>query len=190
MAKMIRFGTVALAMVVFGMTAAVVAQDQETKPAPNAIAAPQKQAQIPLKLQLVLSRHQGDRKISSVPFVLWLTTNEPRTSLRMMARLSEMPGGGSAWRDVGTNIDCNATTGNENGVYKFNVTVNDTSVVSIDGQRTGFSVPSAVSQPILRTFISTFNILLRDGQTAQYTSATDSVSGEVLKIDATLNVLK
>jgi hypothetical protein len=44
--------------------------------------------------------------------------------------------------------------------------------------------------PVLRSFTSNFTILLRDGQTAQYTTATDQVSGEVLKIDATLNVLK
>ena len=33
-------------------------------------------------------------------------------------------------------------------------------------------------------------MLLRDGQTMQYASATDSVTGEVVKIDVTLNVLK
>jgi hypothetical protein len=33
-------------------------------------------------------------------------------------------------------------------------------------------------------------MVLRDGQTAQSTSATDPISGEVLKIDVTLNVVK
>ena len=46
------------------------------------------------------------------------------------------------------------------------------------------------SVPAFRSFTSNFNILMRDNQTAQYTTATDQVSGEVLKIDATLNVLK
>jgi len=43
---------------------------------------------------------------------------------------------------------------------------------------------------MLRSFNSSFQVLLRDGQTNQYTSATDPVTGEVTKIDVTLNVLK
>jgi hypothetical protein len=44
--------------------------------------------------------------------------------------------------------------------------------------------------PAFRNFTSNFSILLKDGQTAQYASATDPVSGETLKVDATINVLK
>ena len=44
--------------------------------------------------------------------------------------------------------------------------------------------------PAFRNFTSNFNILLKDGQTAQYASATDPVSGETLKVDVTINVLK
>jgi hypothetical protein len=32
--------------------------------------------------------------------------------------------------------------------------------------------------------------VLRDGQSGQFTSAVDPISGEVLKIDVTLNVIK
>jgi hypothetical protein len=44
--------------------------------------------------------------------------------------------------------------------------------------------------PSVRKFQSTFNLLLKDGQTATHTAATDPVSGEVLRIDVTLTVLK
>jgi hypothetical protein len=44
--------------------------------------------------------------------------------------------------------------------------------------------------PMFRSFNSSFQALLRDGQTTQYVSATDPVSGEVMKIDVTLNLLK
>ena len=40
--------------------------------------------------------------------------------------------------------------------------------------------------PAFRSFTSTFNVLLKDGQTAQHTAATDPVSGEVLRVDVTL----
>jgi hypothetical protein len=42
----------------------------------------------------------------------------------------------------------------------------------------------------LRNFNSSFTLLLRDGQTAQVSSATDPISGEVLKVVVTLNVVK
>ncbi len=44
--------------------------------------------------------------------------------------------------------------------------------------------------PAFRNFTSNFSILLKDGQTAQYASATDPVSGETLRVDVTVNVLK
>ena len=44
--------------------------------------------------------------------------------------------------------------------------------------------------PSFRNFNSAFTALLRDGQTMQYTSATDPVSGEVMKIDVTAAVMK
>ena len=46
------------------------------------------------------------------------------------------------------------------------------------------------TQPIIRQFRALFRLLLRDGQTVQGTMATDPVSGRVLKLDVTLNVVK
>ena len=40
---------------------------------------------------------------------------------------------------------------------------------------------------MLRNFRSQTNVILRDGQSVQYVAATDPVSGELLKIDVTLN---
>jgi hypothetical protein len=173
----------------------------QEKPAPSAAAqekpaaATLKPPQVPLRIQLVLSRYQGDKKLSSVPYVLIVTSNEPRTSLRMGVSIPIPTGGGAAggynYRDVGTNIDCSASTAAD-GAYKVWLTVSDSSVYFSDRDRLApGQVPvNIASPPSLRSFTSNFTILLRDGQTAQYTSATDQVSGEQLKIDATLNVLK
>ena len=39
---------------------------------------------LPLKVQLVVSRHAGDKKISSLPYTLWVTANAKQTtSVRM-----------------------------------------------------------------------------------------------------------
>ncbi|MFN8095044.1 MAG: hypothetical protein U0599_22980 [Vicinamibacteria bacterium] len=44
--------------------------------------------------------------------------------------------------------------------------------------------------PLFRRFETHVNPLLRDGQTIQTIASTDPVTGEVVKIDVTLNVLK
>jgi hypothetical protein len=44
--------------------------------------------------------------------------------------------------------------------------------------------------PLFRNFSSSFALLLKDGQSATYTSAVDPVSGETIKVDVTLTVLK
>jgi hypothetical protein len=198
--KTIRLAAAALVLL---MTATVGAQDKpapvaQQKPAPSSAGSRQPQSlQIPLKIQLVLSRYQGEKKLSSVPYLLWVTTGENRSSLRMGVKIPVYSGGGGAvsynYQDVGTNIDCSATSMTD-GTYKVYVTVNDSSVYFPDPARpsAGMAPPGGMTPPApaIRSFTSTFVILLRDGQTGQYASATDQASGEVLKIDATLNVLK
>jgi len=44
--------------------------------------------------------------------------------------------------------------------------------------------------PSFRTFKATNSLVLRDGQTAQFTMATDKLTGEVTKVDVTLTVSK
>jgi hypothetical protein len=72
------------------------------------------------------------------------------------------------------------------GLFNLDIKLNDSSV-SFDPKESAQAVKGI---PALRNFTSNFSILLKDGQTAQYASATDPVSGETVKIDVTVNVLK
>lgn len=171
----------------------VAAQAQE-KPAAAPTPAPTGPP-VSVKVQLVLSRYEGDKKVSSMPYILQLTANEAATTnLRMGTDVPVASGQGIAfnYRPVGTNIDCRAETVGD-GTYKLYVTVNDSSVRFPEREKPDPAMPAdtAVSAaPAFRSFTAKFVLLIRDGQTAQYTSATDPASGEVLKVDATLNVLK
>jgi hypothetical protein len=44
--------------------------------------------------------------------------------------------------------------------------------------------------PVIRNFNASNNLVLRDGQTRQFTAAADRVTGEVIKVDVTLKVAK
>ena len=95
-----------------------------------------------------------------------------------------------SYRDVGTNIDCGATFDESRpGLFQLALTVSDSSL-GIDPAKPGAGSPVVPDLPSFRNFNSSFTALLRDGQTMQYTSATDPVSGEVMKIDVTVNVMK
>jgi hypothetical protein len=157
---------------------------------------------VPLKLQIVVSRNMGEKKISSLPYTLWVTANHKgATSLRMGVEVPIVQtvfGGAKddasiarssySYRNVGTNIDCHATTAPE-GAFSVGITLVDTAI-QFDGKEGTRASGTMPGVPSFRNFTSNFNILLKDGQTAQYTAATDPVTGEVLKVDVTLTVLK
>jgi type II secretory pathway component HofQ len=181
-------------MVVLAM-AALAAQEAPAPPQ-----APRTTGLVSLKVSLVLSRYQGEKKITSVPYTLLVTANQAeRTSLRMGNQIpvptTSIGAGGERttsyqYRDVGTNIDCSASTVPD-GQFRLTLTVTDSSVYYPDRtDPTAASTTPTTGSPAFRSFNSTFNILLRDGQTAQYTSATDQVSGQVIKLDATINIQK
>ncbi len=178
-------------MILLGAAAAALAQP----PAPSPPAPRDRQS---LKVQVVLSRYQGEKRISSLPYAMTVTTNASPASVRMGAQLPiamTVQGGVSStpvpviesynYREVGTSIDCSASA-LDGGRYAVRVTIEDSSVYPDD------SVGGAAKtgHPSFRTFKSDQTIVLADGQSAQYTTATDKVTGEVVKVDVTLTVLK
>jgi len=179
-------------MLVLGVAGAAMAQP----PAPTPPAPKERQS---LKVQIVLSRYQGEKKMSSLPNTLTVTTNAQPTSLRMGGQLpiavTQMvfsePGADSKpmtsynYKDVGTSIDC-AAVGVEGGRYSLRITIEDSSVYPDDSA----AGAAKAGHPSFRSFKSDETIVLADGQSSQYTTATDKVTGEVVKVDVTLTVLK
>lgn len=172
------------------------AMPQEKPPAPSRAASEQAKPLVPLKVSIVLSRFKGEKKIGSLPYVIGVAANDrTATSLRMgiEAPIGRRTGSIS-YRSVGTNIDCRAeSVGGDS--YKLAITVEDSSVLPEPTQAAaeqGTPRPPSLAEdmPAFRSFKSTFIAVLRDGQTTQYTSAVDPISGEVMKIDVTVNVAK
>ncbi len=168
------------------------AQQRGTPPA--AAAAESAAPLTPLKVQVVISRFQGDKKLSSLPYVLAVNANDrTRSSVHNGIQVlipmvsSEGKTVGPVYKDVGTNIECTATT-IDAGRFRLDLTLEDSSVYTDDqaaANNTRVSTP-----PWLRAFRSSQALLLKDGQTTQYTTATDKTNGEVVKVDVTLTVVK
>lgn len=190
------------AVLVVAAGAVNVAQEPPAAPATQPQSARGQSANpVGVKVQVVISRYQGEKKISSLPYVLGVVVNGMKTSLRMGVDVpvvstvfgsaskdgtASVPQASYSYRSIGTNIDCQAEDGG-GGYYKLQMTVTDSSVQLDTTER---PKPIMSNVPVFRSFNSSFQVLLRDAQTTQYTSATDPVNGEVTKIDVTLNVLK
>jgi hypothetical protein len=92
-------------------------------------------------------------------------------------------------KDVGTNIDCTASN-LDPGRFALTVTIEDSSIYE-DSQRTDVANGSRVSGvSATHTFRTTNALVLRDGQSTEFTTAVDKVSGEMIKASVTLAVVK
>jgi hypothetical protein len=168
---------------------------------------------VPLKVTIVLSKYQGEKKIASEPYELSMRTDGNNASIRMKtqvpvpgpmsgaapppapptppgaagARPAPRPNPFMTLRDVGTNIDCSAIS-LDSGRYAVTVTIEDSSI-SEDSQRNPDGSKAEATRSV-RTFRTTNALVLRDGQSTEFTAATDKISGEVIKAAVTLTVVK
>ena len=199
-----RYGVGALLLVgavLTGPTPLVAASEPQ-----SGAQATQAKAAIPLKVDVVLSRFQGDKKIASLPYTLWVNATEngrEGTSLRMgvdvpVGTVSEtrpnMSGTnpttttrtGPDYRNVGTSIDCYAEV--IDGRFAVSVRLTDSSIFT--GDQEGRGAIRTADPMAFRTFSTSNKITMRDGQTVQFAVATDKITGEILKVDVTINAVK
>lgn len=201
-----RLRRLTLTVIVLSLTAATLGAQDVPAPAPAPIAPPGARPVtrgpiVPLEIQIVLARYQGEKRVSSMPYLLAVNANGAPAQLNMGADVAvpstaftsndttkPSPILSYNYRSIGTSIVSGATTTPDEGRFEVNISVDDSSVFVKDEA----AVPSTGinSLPAFRSFKSRNTLLLRDGQTRQYTAATDRVSGETIRIDVTLKVVK
>jgi hypothetical protein len=218
---------VLIASVVLGLSIAVLAAAQEKpkpeapaaaeaprngeaktdKPAPTAAGPGRGVRPSQLRAQVVLTRYQGDKKVSSSPYSFLVAVDVPlaqRARVKMgvevpvtVAQLPAQEGAKSGpltsfqYRNVGTNLDCSAQFLGD-GLYQLRLSVENSSVYLGPEGRAPAAGESPVNpdRPLFRSFSVEMNPIMRDGETVQTVASTDPVTGEVVKIDLTVNVLK
>jgi hypothetical protein len=160
------------------------------------------QAPVTLRVQVTIDKFQGEKKISSLPYTLTVTADGARSNLRMGTRVpvatNSIPTGPDGksigvpvmsynYQDVGTSIDCQAHPPVD-GSFKIVLSIEDSAIVGPDDH--GPAGAARSDHPAFRSFRSSNTLLLRDGQSSEYTMATDKVSGEVVKAHVTATVVK
>jgi hypothetical protein len=175
---------------------------QEPKPAAVRVEGPQ------IRVQVVFSEYEGSKKVKSLPYTLVVPGGEPGEGLqyvgmiRMGSRVPVATAGPTTsnssvpvqfqYIDVGTNIDCRARIASD-GRYALKMSMErswfEEGDIPASGERTPAS-SAALGQPIVRQFKADNFVVLRDGQSAETTLATDPVSGKVIKVEISLTVMK
>jgi Bacterial type II and III secretion system protein len=172
---------------------------------------PQKPSQnVPLEMQVVVARYQGEKRISSLPYVLSLKSSMVSTAFRQPGQGAQLRLGSRVpvrtqvvipaadgkpattsnsvnYENVGMNIDAGATV-LDDGRFEVTITINESSVIT-DPQDLK-ATPGVGDYPVFRSYQSTNTFFIKDGQTVQFTAATDRVSGEVVRVDVKLTVVK
>jgi hypothetical protein len=165
-----------------------------------------KKAETTLKVTVIVTELDGGKKISSLPYTFFVNvddtgrhaTSSVRMGLRVPVALGPAQAGTNAvtqfqYMDIGTNLDC-AANSTQDSRYKLALSVDRTSLSSPDDKKSptmageGVSISSA--NPIVQHFSSSYNLMIRDGQTVEATSTSDPISGHVLQISVTANVVK
>lgn len=156
----------------------------------------------PVRVQVVIARYQGDKRISSLPYTM--SVNAATRGVGQIRIGADVPistnltagkdGGQNlvtapasvSYEQVGTQIDCRVAT-TEDGRYLLELTVSEKSVYA-EGE--GPAVARPGRNPSFRSFRANNTIVLKDGQTSEFTAAGDRLTGEVVRVEASLHVVK
>jgi hypothetical protein len=190
--KHLQSTTLAAMLAVLAGAATVQAQDPPALPA--------RPTTTPVKVTVTISRYLGEKKVSSLPYVLSL--NIPlgslgQANLRMGSKVPisttttapTRQGAGAdesavSYTDVGTNIDCSAES--SDGRYRVRISIEESSVY--DDPATKGVVRR--DRPTFRSFRTMGSLMLRDGQSLQMSDTPDRTSGESVRVDVALAVVK
>ena len=154
-------------------------------------------APVTLKLSVVISRVNGEKKIANLPFAVMVLPSMAAgrmgeaTSLQTGAEVpvstttmsaGKEPVASYQYRSVGTHLSVQAGNAG-NGQFTIQLTVSDSQIMSDPPD-------AAIRLPRFGSFTSQNRLLLRDGQSVQYVAASDKISGDVIRLDVTMNVIK
>jgi len=149
---------------------------------------------VPLKVTVIVSKYQGQKQISRLPYTLAVNANDRKpanvaTATQVLIPMITVDGKtvGPVYKDVGTKIECSATS-LDGGRFKLDVEIEDSSVFGEDQPSPG--TPRTTQPSWLKSFRSSQALILKDGQTTQYTSATDKTNGEEVRVDVSLAVVR
>jgi hypothetical protein len=173
-----------------------LAQD---KPQEKAKSEERAKPSVPIKVQVVFSEFDGEKKVSSMPYSFIVigddhfSNNYNNASLRTGVRVPVDTGGAdqkTSYMDIGSNIDCSIKSTDDNRYHLFLVFERSALYPNAAAQDEKMQAPRPGAPPLVRQFRASVNTILKDGQTSETVLSTDPLNGHSLRISATINIVK
>jgi hypothetical protein len=160
-----------------------------------------KKAPVTLKVQATISETEGEKKIGSLPYTFFVivgdTNSGPWTKMRIGSRVPVYTGkdNGMQYVDVGMNIDSRGSIASDGRFDLYfqlerSWVEGDVSVLMDKTATASDATAARFKEPIIRQFKTELNLAMHDGQTIQTTQAADPLSGRILSVTITINVVK
>jgi hypothetical protein len=135
---------------------------------------------VPLRLEVVFNRYLGEKTASRHAYALSLETGGEVTILKTGLQVPILKDGITVnFKDAATSIQC-AAEDLSDGRFRLSLELDQTAPVETH----------SANAPVLHTFGWIGHLTLRDGQAAQYLSSSDPVTGETLKVEVALAVVR
>lgn len=193
-----RIAFVTLAALIGALVPAAVGAQPPPPPA-----APAKPNITALMVEVTMARYLGEKRLSSTPYTMSVLPDSNRSSLRMGGDVpvpattftpaqkddakASTPIMSYSYRTIGTSMDLVAVAAVD-GQYRITLTIEESSIYPAD------LVPATAkitgSPPSFRSYKSTNSLSLRDGQSVDYTMATDRLTGEVHRVTVKMTIVK
>jgi len=151
----------------------------------------------PIKVQIVFTELDGDKRVSSMPYSFTVVSDERMggkysTSIRTGIRVPIETDGKeqkTTYLDIGSNIDCGIETENDSRFHVY-LTFERSALYPNKSGEGEKLVTNPGGNPLVRTFRGSENLILKDGQTSENLVSTDPLNGHTLHVSVTINVQK
>lgn len=175
------------------MAAGLATRAQEKPPTPE-------KKMVLLRALVVFEEYDGPKKVASLPYTFRVIAGDHMgaaggASIRDGLKVPVSTGNANNFQymDVGTNMDCRAAY-RDDGAFHLSLSVQRTFLFTPDELKAAMDMNKvalgAGGNPVVATFNSSAELLMRDGQTTEATTATNPLNGRVLKVIVTVNVEK
>ena len=156
---------------------------------------PTPEQRTPLKITIILHEFNDKQEIASLPYELSVSAKpngDTRGSGRVGTRIPVMTQKEQfTYIDIGTNYDCTVSAVGD-GRFRIETTLDRSSVSVTDVKEIkARSIPAeSPENPRINSLRQSFDVILRDGESQEASTATDPLTGHVWKVEVRLKVLK
>lgn len=146
-----------------------------------------------LRLDVVMTRSQGDSVVARLPYSMLLTAGGKNArvygGIQLPIVVRHEGSNTMMFKNAGGSVSARAWS-LEDGRFRVDLSTELGGVYPTNGDAPAAEAEGEPAAPVLRSFSTNAVITLRDGQSAVFSDSADPITGETVKTEVTLHVVK